>query len=452
MIVRAGCLIPGVLVLLSGCARGTRFRPALENNPLPRRAFPTGGLSSLPPSAKLPAQPSLSDYLAYAALNNASLQSAFNGWKASLEKVPQVKAMPDPRFTYRYYIEEVETRVGPQRSSLQLAQTFPWFGKLRLRGGAAAEAAEAARQQYENRKLAVFYQVKETYYDYYYLARAVAVTDENLRLLQYLEGVVRARYRAGVAEHPDLLRLQVELGKLEDHLRTLTEMRQPIMSRLAAVLNLPADQELPWPDEVEPGKSLPGDQQLVIWANESNPYLKTLDAEIARRKKRVALAKKDYFPDVTLGLTWIETGDRVGAVRPGDSGKDPLVAMISVNLPIWWDKLKAGVREARYRYIAAMKRKVDETNSLAARVTLAAYYYRDAQRKMDLYERVLIPRASESLKVTEAAFRAGKAGFSDLIDAQRILLEFQLTYERSLADRAERLAKLEMLVGRELPS
>ena len=95
---------------------------------------------------------------------------------------------------------------------------------------------------------------------------------------------------------------------------------------------------------------------------------------------------------------------------------------------------------------------MDETNSLAARVTLAAYYYRDAQRKIDLYQRVLIPRASESLKVTEAAFRAGKAGFSDLVDAQRILLEFQLTYERSLADRAQRLAKLEMLVGRELPS
>ena len=54
----------------------------------------------------------------------------------------QVKALPDPRFTYRYYIEEVETRVGAQRQAFELAQRFPWFGKLKLRGDAAFEASE----------------------------------------------------------------------------------------------------------------------------------------------------------------------------------------------------------------------------------------------------------------------------------------------------------------------
>jgi outer membrane protein TolC len=64
---------------------------------------------------------------------------------------------------------------------------------------------------------------------------------------------------------------------------------------------------------------------------------------------------------------------------------------------------------------------------------------------------VLIPRATESLKVIEKAFQFGQAGFSDLIDAQRVLLEFQLTQERALADRARHLGRLEMLVGRQLP-
>jgi hypothetical protein len=76
----------------------------------------------------------LSDYLSYAALNNPGLEAAFNRWKASLERIPQVRALPDPRFNYLYYVQEVETRVGPQRHGLGINQVFPWFGKLKLRG------------------------------------------------------------------------------------------------------------------------------------------------------------------------------------------------------------------------------------------------------------------------------------------------------------------------------
>ena len=61
-----------------------------------------------------------------------------------------------------------------------------------------------------------------------------------------------------------------------------------------------------------------------------------------------------------------------------------------------------------------------------------------------------MPKAKQSIKATEAAFRAGTAGFIDLIDAERMLLEFQLAFERALTDRGNRLAEIEMLVGREL--
>lgn len=51
----------------------------------------------------------LSDYLAYAALNNAGLKAAFERWKAAVEQVPQAESLPDPRFNYGYFINEVET-------------------------------------------------------------------------------------------------------------------------------------------------------------------------------------------------------------------------------------------------------------------------------------------------------------------------------------------------------
>ena len=75
------------------------------------------------------------------------------------------------------------------------------------------------------------------------------------------------------------------------------------------------------------------------------------------------------------------------------------------------------------------------------------YKLRDAQRKIELYKDALIPKATESLNVTESGFRAGAGTFSDIIDAQRILLEFKLSHERALTDKELAIAKIEMLTG-----
>jgi len=80
----------------------------------------------------------LSDYLRYAALNNAGLKAAFEQWKAATEQVPQAKSLPDPKFTYGYFISEVETRAGPQRHKFEIMQTFPWFGVIEARTDQAA--------------------------------------------------------------------------------------------------------------------------------------------------------------------------------------------------------------------------------------------------------------------------------------------------------------------------
>jgi outer membrane protein TolC len=81
---------------------------------------------------------------------------------------------------------------------------------------------------------------------------------------------------------------------------------------------------------------------------------------------------------------------------------------------------------------------------------MTLFKLRDAERKIDLYGQTLMPKAIQSMTATEAAFRLGTATFLDVVDAQRILLEFHLSHERALVDFAQSLAKLEMLVGRPL--
>jgi cobalt-zinc-cadmium efflux system outer membrane protein len=437
--------------VLSGCGEPSPTTWPAGSAPAPTAPAPIDAVAAQPRRPELGEQPTLNDYLRVAALNNPGLAAAFHRWKAAVEQVPQVAALPDPRLTYRHFIREVETRVGAQRNALALTQTFPWFGNLSLRSDAAAEGAKARFQQYQAAKLRLFYRVKLAYYEYGFLRQAVKTVDDNLRLMKNIDAVARTRYKATAASHPDVIRLQVEMGKLDDRLRELRDLRGPIVARLNAALNRPAAAELPWPGEIEEKGVSVTDADLFAWLGESNPELKALAHEIARNRRGIDLAKKDYFPDVTIGLDWIDTAASTGGRHPSDDGKDPLVAMVSVNVPIWREKLSAGVRQARHRHQAARHQRTQQANTLAAELRLALYGFRDAERKIDLYRDTLIPKAAESLKVTQTAFGAGKATFTDLIDAQRVYLEFELGYRRGLASRAQRLAELEMLVGREIP-
>jgi len=437
-------------LIVAGCSKQEEFEFAHNNFEADIDLFQDSDFApSEPELPDLTESSGLSDYLAYAALNNPGLEAAFNRWKAALERVPQVKALPDPRFEYKYFIQEIETRVGPQQHSFGITQLFPWFGKLDIRGDVAMQGANAAGEHYKALKLKLFFEVKDAYYEYYYLTKSIAITKENVSLIKHLESVARSRYKAAAASHPDVIRAQVELGKLEDRYRTLLDLREPIVARLNAALNRPVELDIPWPGEIELEDVHVADKELLAELMNENPELKALDFEITRNRRSIELAKKDYYPDFTLGLNFIDT-DELSAGPPSDNGKDPVIAMISINLPIWRAKYDAGVREATALHLAARRDRMEKANSLSWQLKMALYRVRDAERKIDLYRDTLLPKAKESLKVTESGFRSASGSFTDLVDAQRILLEFSLAYERALADHAQSLAKLEMLVGREI--
>ncbi len=392
----------------------------------------------------------LSDYLAAAALNNPGLESAYYRWQAALEKVPRMRSLPDPRLDYAYFIREVETRVGPQKQRFSLSQTFPWFGKLQLRRDIAAEGANAERERYEMAKLALFYRVTSAYSEYYYLARAVAVSEEHVRLMKQWVNVAGTRYQAANAPFGDVIRAELELEKLEDRLAGEIDLRSALSAKLAAAIGTPSGRILPWPNE-SPDTEAPGsDEEMERWVRERNPELRAYESAAAGEEAGARLAGKSYFPDFTLGIEMIDTDE---ARMPGvtDSGKDPLVAKLSMTVPLWFGAHRAEKREAEARYLAAIGARSERENTLMADLRVALYHFRDAGRRMDLYRDRLLPKAREALEVTRQSYAAGSADFTDLIETERTVLELERSYERARADRAIRLAELEMLAGWEVP-
>jgi outer membrane protein TolC len=391
----------------------------------------------------------LEDYLLYASLNNANLKATFEQWKATLEQIPQAEALPDPKFTYGYYIREVETRVGPQKHRFGIMQTFPWFGKIEARTDAAASAAKAARQRYEAAKLKLFFEVKDAYYEYAYLATAVDIAKENLELIKHFEEVARTKYSAATTGQPDVIRAQVELAKIEDHLKTLDELREPISARLNAALNRQSFEILPWParerfQQVEVSRN-----QLIESLRARNPELNALSFETEAARNRIELAKKNFWPDIGVGVDWIAT-DQAAMSGVKDSGKDPVILMFTMNLPIWRDSYKAAELQAKAETAKVAQQKIEAENTLIAHAVRTLYDFDDSGRKVKLYGDILVPKAQELLGASETAYQGGTIDFLSLIDAQRTLLEYQLWYERAVTNNRQKLAELEMLAGTEL--
>ena len=220
---------------------------------------------------------SLDDYVLYAMLNNPGLRAAFDRWKAALDQVGPAQTLPDPRFTYANYIREVETRVGAQEQKFGLAQTFPWFGTLDLRGDMALQAANAEQQRYEAAKLDLIYRVKNIYYEVGYLAEAIAITKDNLTLLTYLEGVARTKYKSGAGLQSAVIKAQVELGKLEDRLHSLEDLMRPMVTKLNMALNRPSNMPLPVPKGLPEEKQAFVDEDLFFQLRKNNPNLKAFD-------------------------------------------------------------------------------------------------------------------------------------------------------------------------------
>ena len=301
---------------------------------------------SFMPSVSASQQPSdannlqtLQDYLRYAASNNAGLKAAFEEWKAALEEVPQAKALPDPQMQYGYYTRQSDMQMNQMVGVMQM---FPWFGKIDARTEAAVKNAEAAQQKYQAARLALFKEVKEGFYEYVYLARATDIAIENLELLRHFEEVARTKHMTTEAGHPDVIRAQVEIAKMEDVLRGLGQLREPTVSRLRTALTLPADTNLPWPKDEEFEVAALEYERLVNLLSQKNPELAGLNFEAMAAKSRIELAKKNFYPDIGVGVEWTQF-ERSG----GMSGRDSVALMFQINLPLWRDSYSAGQRQAQ---------------------------------------------------------------------------------------------------------
>lgn len=446
---RTSIALSGIITLLATLLPGSPCTIAAENKSVMQStadslAFIMDTIPALIPS--FDSTSTIDDYLKAALERSPRLRAAYNRWIADFKKSDYAGSLPDPMFTYVYFVENVETRVGPQEQRFRIHQAFPWFGTLGSREDMAFAMSQASYQRFEAAGDELIYEVKAAYYDYYLLGRDILITGENLELLKFWESVAQSKYKVGLKQHPDLIKAQVELGKLEDRLKTLQEQAYPKAARLRALLNLPETVRIPIPRSISVAeKPLPEDTVIAV-ITRHNPGLRALERIVESKRAGERLAGKQTMPSFTIGVDYIQTGKAIIPDMP-ESGKNPWMIGASISLPIWFGKNGSRKKEAEARRRVAEYDLRDSENRLVSVTKRLLFEYSDALRKTRLYRDGLVPKAEQSLNASYAAYRAGETDFLNVLDAQRQLLDFQLTVAREQSRLATRQAQLEMLGG-----
>lgn len=400
--------------------------------------MPTEGTPGPP---KAPTPNLLPELLALAERNNPGLKAAYHRLQGALQKVPQVTSLEDPRLTFTDYLE----RTMEAAEEIRIMQMIPYPGKLELRGRIESAEAEALRKEFEKARLDLRADVKDAYYEYYYLEKTVRTNRENLDLLRRFERVAAARYGVGRGGNQDVIKAQVELGKVENDVRSLEDSRVPVRARLNAAMNRPTNESISPPTDLDVKQLDLHTEEVLAMASRLNPEIQALDTRLGKSRDQVALAQKQYFPDFSFGLNWMNGNNRMDS-PPGDE----YMAMVEINLPIYRKRLAAGVREAEATVQEVQNMREEMKNKVSVDLQNELYRLRNAERQIHLFTDILIPKARQSVQITETSYSSAESGFLELVDTQRELLMFQESYYRSVADYAQALAKIEALVGRSL--
>lgn len=389
----------------------------------------------------------LDEYLAIAAENNPELKSTFNRYLAALERLPQVKALPDPSVTFSIFASPVETRVGAQQAGISLRQAFPWFGQLGAQEAAAAQVAQARFERFEDKKNQLFFNVSSTYYDLYVLEAAITITRKNIVLLESFRELASARLESALGAAVDFLRVEMELAELENQLKFLEDSRLPVQMKFREMLNVTWELDVQLPDTLatitlEEGKSVLLDSLLL-----QHPGLKKFDFEIKALEHEIEAAEKMGLPSFNLGLSYINIRERSELDIP-DNGKDAFIfPQVGVRIPLYRKKYRSMIKEREFLKASTSEEKENRANALTTALEKTWRDYLDAARRVTLYLN-LINFAHQALDILVAQYTSAGTDFEEILRMERQLLRYELELEKARADQNTSVAFVNYLTGK----
>lgn len=387
-------------------------------------------------SLQLSAQESLATYLTQASENNPGLRAQYTAFEASLERAAQVSGLPNPTLSFGYFIQPVETRVGPQQARFSLSQMFPWFGSLSAKGDAAAAMAQADYFRFIDAREQLMSEVKMSFYELWQIREIIELERENLRILESYKELATTRIRSGEGKLSNVYRVQLEIEETETRIKILENQLEQLKRNFNRILNTEAGAGVELPD--------------TLLASESFSRLDSINqhpavARLGQMKEgatyRVSAARKSALPSFGLSLDYVMVGERSDMTVP-DNGKDVVMPMVSLSLPIWQRQYSAARKEAELQQTQYQLELDNAVNRLSSQVDLELFRTMEAQDEMQLYRKEIL-LAHKTLELTITDYTNGREDFEEILRLQQKIIQYKKQHLKAYLAYLDSRARLE---------
>ena len=406
----------------------------------------------LPESEEVPApEPATSDsqplelevepLVAEIVARNPDIRSAAAAWRAAAQRYPQEVSLDDPMYGFILGPGSWGSDDVTSAYALEVSQKVPWPGKRQLRGNIAQAEANAAYFDVGEERLRIAEAARIAYYEYFLAHRQLAVIADSAELLQDFRDTAQSKYQSSQVEQQDVLLAEVELAELRRRQLEVARQARVARARINTLLLVPPEAPLaPAPVELPTREVVSSSDKLRSLALSQRPELAAQEARIRAERYAVALAGKEFYPD----MEFIARYDAFWQ-EPEDSLR-PMVGM-NLNLPIYRQKRWAAVRETRARVAQQQAALEGRINEIAFEVEQAYQRVEESRQALQVYRERLLPTSRQSIEAARAGYTAGRLDFLRLIESQRQLLDLQEGYYEATAQYHQRLAELDRAVG-----
>jgi outer membrane protein TolC len=369
-------------------------------------AQPNGARAQTAPV--LPSPLTLADVVRIAGERRDEIEAARARTRAAEARPGIVGALSDPMISPS--IDHLPFTLGGADVSFTIEQQIPLSGIRRHRRASAMADVDRLRAEASRTTLDVGLQAVNAFLMVQERRRTEALVSEQLSFARDVVSAANARYASGTAPQSDVLRAEVEVARLEAFARALVSEVRGAEAMLNTSLALDAYGPIP------PLASLSFVQPLPSWsaietALISRPELVAGRAEITRAEADVQVMRDMFRPMATI---------RTGPSYTMVDGKG-WMGMVGFSLPIWRDKLRAGVAEAQAMRatseadLRAMTRMIEGDAAVAIN-QLQATRDRQAALTTDV-----LPRARMAIEPAVAGYTSGQLPLVSVIEAVQAL-------------------------------
>ena len=362
-------------------------------------------------------------------------------------QVSSATAVEDPSFMYRGWGTPVfrPWNLNQTQHMFMFTQTIPAVGKRELRFEIANQAIDVAEAELESKKRDIGAQVRMTFYELLRTNDELRLHDEQIALARQAVASARIKYTVGRVPQQDVLKAQVALTKLADHLVMFLQDGDLARAWLNTLMGRDPAMPLEVAGQYSVPETLPAIATLEQTALEQRPELQALRGSIRQSETRVHLTEKNYKPDITVGAGYM-------LMPPGGASRNGYMAELSFNLP-WLNRSKhdAEIREAQAGVNVRRAELESRSVFVFQEIQEALIRANSSRRRVELYRDTLRPQAQATLRATSAAYQTDQTDFLNLIDSQNTVLDVEYSYFRALAEFESRIAELELAIGTAIP-